>query len=248
MPLCRYTRAPRPPALLAPPAVLLSPAVIASSSFLAPPAVISSPSVPAAPAVPAVLAPPARARSAQREEEQDRAVLLAPGTWPGPAQPKNALTVAGGLCRDQFVSVRSGGRHPELRVGSSPGERFRCHPVGTAGLILLPLVLVLALGAALAVLAAPQVPVTPAIPPSLLGCPHDWIGYNGVCYYFSRDYSTWEQGQERCSGLNASLAIAQDEEAMDLLFRLRGNVDFWLGMRRRGERLHWGDGSSYSSR
>ncbi|XP_077039586.1 uncharacterized protein LOC143694792 [Agelaius phoeniceus] len=96
--------------------------------------------------------------------------------------------------------------------------------------------------------AAPQVPVTHATPLSLLGCPHGWVGYNGVCYYFSRDYSTWEQGQERCSELGASLAIAKDEEAMDLLFRLRGNVDYWLGLRRRGERLHWGDGSSYSSR
>ncbi|NWY97632.1 CL2D3 protein, partial [Loxia curvirostra] len=79
-------------------------------------------------------------------------------------------------------------------------------------------------------------------------CPHGWAGYNGVCYYFSRDYSTWEQAQERCSKLNASLAIAKDEEAMDLLFRLRGNGDFWLGLRRRGERLQWADGSSYSSR
>ncbi|KAM7016320.1 uncharacterized protein RBU47_005101 [Passerculus sandwichensis] len=95
---------------------------------------------------------------------------------------------------------------------------------------------------------APQVPVTPATPLLVLGCPRGWVGYNGVCYYFSRDYSTWEQGQERCSELNASLAIAQDEEAMDLLFRLRGNGGFWLGLRRRGERLHWGDGSSYSSR
>ncbi|NXP60091.1 CLC2D protein, partial [Chloropsis cyanopogon] len=33
----------------------------------------------------------------------------------------------------------------------------------------------------------------------------------------------------------------------DLLFRLRGNVDYWLGLRRRGERLLWGDGSSFSS-
>ncbi|XP_074400592.1 uncharacterized protein LOC141729658 [Zonotrichia albicollis] len=127
------------------------------------------------------------------------------------------------------------------------GERFRCHPVGTAVLILLLLVLVLALGAALAVLAAPQVPVTPATPLLVLGCPHGWVGYNGVCFYFSRDYSTWEQGQERCSELGASLAIAKDEEAMDLLFRLHGNVDFWLGLRRRGERLQWRDGSSYSS-
>ncbi|XP_030807347.1 uncharacterized protein LOC115905286 [Camarhynchus parvulus] len=81
--------------------------------------------------------------------------------------------------------------------------------------------------------AAPQVPGTPATPLLVLGCPFDWIGYKGVCYYFSRDYSTWDQGQERCSKLGASLAIAKDEEAMDLLFRLRGNDDFWLGLRRR---------------
>ncbi|KAL9847303.1 uncharacterized protein GJ701_007577 isoform 2-T2 [Geothlypis trichas] len=96
--------------------------------------------------------------------------------------------------------------------------------------------------------AAPHVPVTPATSPSLLGCPCGWVGYKGVCYGFSPDSSTGEQGQERCSKLNASLAIAKDEEAMDLLFRLRGNGDFWLGLRRRGECLHWGDGSSYSSR
>uniref|UniRef100_A0A8C9NTN7 C-type lectin domain-containing protein n=1 Tax=Serinus canaria TaxID=9135 RepID=A0A8C9NTN7_SERCA len=96
--------------------------------------------------------------------------------------------------------------------------------------------------------AATQVPVTPETPQCVLGCPHGWLGHNGVCYYFSRDYSTWEQAQERCSQLNASLAIAKDEEAMDLLFRLRGNGDFWLGLRRRGERLQWEDGSSYSSR
>ncbi|XP_074400594.1 uncharacterized protein LOC141729659 isoform X2 [Zonotrichia albicollis] len=128
------------------------------------------------------------------------------------------------------------------------GEWFRSQPVGTAVLILLLLVPVLALGAALAVLAAPQVPVTPATPLSLLCCPPGWVGYKGVCYYFSLDYSTWDQGQERCSELNASLAIAKDEEAMDLLSRLSGNVDYWLGLRRRGERLQWGDGSSYSSR
>nr|XP_054492947.1 uncharacterized protein LOC129122896 [Agelaius phoeniceus] len=94
------------------------------------------------------------------------------------------------------------------------GEWIRGHPEGTAVLILLLLVLVLALGVALAVLAAPQVPVTAATPLLVLGCPRGWVGYNGVCYYFSQDYGTWEQGQERCSELGASLAIAKDEEAM----------------------------------
>ncbi|XP_077039600.1 C-type lectin domain family 2 member B-like isoform X1 [Agelaius phoeniceus] len=128
------------------------------------------------------------------------------------------------------------------------GEWIRGHPMGTAVLILLLLVLVLALGVALAVLAAPQVPVTAATSQCVLCCPRGWVGYNGVCYYFSRDYGTWEQGQERCSELGASLAIAKDEEAMDLLSRICGKVDYWLGQPRRGERLHWGDGSSYSSR
>ncbi|XP_057885270.1 C-type lectin domain family 2 member B-like [Melospiza georgiana] len=127
-----------------------------------------------------------------------------------------------------------------------PGEWFRIRPVDI--LLLILQFLLLSLMVALAVQSAPQVTVTPATPLLVLGCPRDWVGYKGVCYSFARDYSTWEQGQERCSELNASLAIAQDEEAMDLLFRLRGNGDFWLGLRRRGERLHWGDGSSYSSR
>ncbi|KAM3666717.1 C-type lectin domain family 2 member D-related protein-like [Ammospiza maritima maritima] len=162
----------------------------------------------------------------------------------GCEQEESELCSISGAVKDPLKNRSATGN----RLRRFLGERFRCHPVGTAVLILLLLVLVLALGAALAVLAAPQVPVTPATPQCVLGCPHGWVGYSGVCYYFSREYSTWEQGQERCSELNASLAIAQDEEAMDLLSRLCGNFGYWLGLRRRGERLHWGDGSSYSSR
>ncbi|NXY63612.1 CLC2H protein, partial [Callaeas wilsoni] len=62
-------------------------------------------------------------------------------------------------------------------------------------------------------------------------CPDGWVGYHRVCYYLSKDHGTWEQGQERCSELGASLAILKEEE-IDFLFRLRGNVDYWLGLRR----------------
>ncbi|XP_032921658.1 early activation antigen CD69-like [Catharus ustulatus] len=126
-----------------------------------------------------------------------------------------------------------------------PGKGFSCHPVHILVLILL-LSLLLALAVALAVQSAPQVPVPPATPLLSLGCPHGWVGYNGFCYYFSRDYRTWDQGQERCSELGASLAVLKDEE-MDLFFLLRGNVDYWVGLRRWGEHLQWGDGSSFSS-
>ncbi|KAM7047946.1 C-type lectin domain family 2 member D5-like [Acridotheres tristis] len=127
-----------------------------------------------------------------------------------------------------------------------PGEWFSCHPVLTSALIVL-LVLVLALAVALAVQSAPQLPVPPATPQVVvLGCPRGWVGYNGVCYYLSRDSRSWEQSQERCSELGASLAVLKDEE-MDFVFLLRGNGDYWLGLRRRGEQLQWEDGSSFSS-
>ncbi|XP_066046747.1 early activation antigen CD69-like isoform X2 [Chamaea fasciata] len=126
-----------------------------------------------------------------------------------------------------------------------PCKWFRSHPVVTLVLIVLVL-LVLALAVALAVQSA-QLPVPPATAQCVLGCSSGWVGHNGVCYYLSRDHGTWEQGEERCSELGASLAIVKDEEAMDLLFRLRGNGDYWLGLRRRGQRLQWGDGSNFSS-
>ncbi|XP_053805732.1 C-type lectin domain family 2 member D-like isoform X1 [Vidua chalybeata] len=159
---------------------------------------------------------------------------------------ENGFCTSGGSVRvplDPQGTSATGNEHKRKIFRRFQGKWFSSHPVLVALLILLLLVLVLALGVALAVQSAPQVPVTPATPQC---CPHGWVGYNGVCYYLSSDYSTWEQGQERCSELGASLAILKDE-AMDLLFRLRGNVDYWLGLRRRGERLHWGDGSSYSS-
>ncbi|KFW75435.1 C-type lectin domain family 2 member D, partial [Manacus vitellinus] len=35
--------------------------------------------------------------------------------------------------------------------------------------------------------------------------------------------------------------------SQDHIFHLNGNLDYWLGLRRRGERLQWVDGSSYNS-
>ncbi|XP_039245270.1 early activation antigen CD69-like, partial [Pipra filicauda] len=90
-----------------------------------------------------------------------------------------------------------------------------------------------------------EIPVTPR-PPEFLACPEAWVGYNRVCYYLSRDEGTWEQARDRCSELGASLAVLSDRE-MGFLFRLNDNLDYWLGLRRRGERFQWVDGSSYNS-
>ncbi|XP_027488233.1 C-type lectin domain family 2 member B-like [Corapipo altera] len=85
-------------------------------------------------------------------------------------------------------------------------------------------------------------------------CPDDWEQHNSICYYLLRDLRTWEQAQNRCSELGASLAVFSDEEmdhllsaSQDHVFRLSGNLDYWLGLRRWGERFQWVDGSSYNS-
>ncbi|KAM6038418.1 C-type lectin domain family 2 member B-like isoform 9-T9 [Theristicus caerulescens] len=77
-------------------------------------------------------------------------------------------------------------------------------------------------------------------------CPWDWVGYRNVCYYLSSEEGSWEWSQERCSSLGASLAVLKMGWEMDFLWRLKGNVDYWLGLRRWGERLEWVDGSSFN--
>ncbi|NWR00112.1 CD69 protein, partial [Paradoxornis webbianus] len=76
-------------------------------------------------------------------------------------------------------------------------------------------------------------------------CPAGWVGYNGICYFLSKDEHTWDQGQAQCSELGASLAVLRDEEMS--LFRLSQKVSLWLGLRRRGQQLQWEDGSSFNS-
>ncbi|XP_027563426.1 early activation antigen CD69-like isoform X3 [Neopelma chrysocephalum] len=115
----------------------------------------------------------------------------------------------------------------------APGNRFISHPRLTHEMVLF-LLLTLPLAVAVVVLGARcsgQVPVVPAAS-QLLSCPWDWVGYRGICSCLSTDMGTWEQGQDWCSKLGASLAVLKDEE-MGLLFLLRGDINYWLGLRRR---------------
>ncbi|KAM6364626.1 uncharacterized protein J5M81_015446 [Pluvialis apricaria] len=126
-----------------------------------------------------------------------------------------------------------------------PGALCPPHPVLVLVLAVL-VALVLALAAAVAVLSGghrgdPAVPVAP-----VLGCPEDWVGYRNVCYYFSSKEGSWEWSRAQCSLRGASLAVLRREWEMDLLWRLKGNIDYWIGLQRRGERLEWVDGSSFN--
>ncbi|XP_071430125.1 C-type lectin domain family 9 member A-like [Pithys albifrons albifrons] len=106
-------------------------------------------------------------------------------------------------------------RHPPV----PPNKCFRSHPVLT---LLLPLLLALPSGVALAVLPG-------------------WI-LRGLLLPL-RAEGSWEQYQGLCSKLGAPLAMIKDEE-MGFLFLLRGTIDYWLRLQRWGERLQWGHGAA----
>ncbi|KAM6233286.1 C-type lectin domain family 2 member B-like, partial [Porphyrio hochstetteri] len=83
-------------------------------------------------------------------------------------------------------------------------------------------------------------------PAPVLGCPYEWVGYQSICYYVSKEMGTWDWSQERCSSLGASLAVLRAEWEVDFLTILKDNANCWLGLRRQDGRLEWVDGSSYN--
>ncbi|XP_063174896.1 C-type lectin domain family 2 member B-like isoform X1 [Chroicocephalus ridibundus] len=167
----------------------------------------------------------------------------------------------GFCCKDEdvekFLSPSEGGasQHPaapgdtrERTDGRVLGRCPTLHPVW-AGVVVVLVALVLALIVAVAALSAGRHGGDPAVPAALvLACPEDWVGYRNVCYYLSRAEGSWNWSQEQCSSHGASLAMPRREWEMEFLLRLKGNMDYWLGLRRRGERLQWVDGSSFNQR
>ncbi|XP_077180680.1 C-type lectin domain family 2 member B-like isoform X1 [Paroedura picta] len=62
-------------------------------------------------------------------------------------------------------------------------------------------------------------------------CPRFWIGYEGKCYFFSRENQDWTSSDHHCSSHNATLARTEKEE-MDFVMRLKGKDIYWIGLRR----------------
>ncbi|XP_059689116.1 C-type lectin domain family 2 member B-like [Gavia stellata] len=122
---------------------------------------------------------------------------------------------------------------------------YAVHPACALVLAAL-LALILTLVAAVAVLSG-RCGGNPTVPAALvLACPEDWVAYGKVCYHLSREEGSWEWSQEQCSSLGASLAVLRMRWEMGFLLRLKGNADYWLGLRRQGERLEWVNGSSFN--
>uniref|UniRef100_A0A8D0FUM1 C-type lectin domain-containing protein n=1 Tax=Strix occidentalis caurina TaxID=311401 RepID=A0A8D0FUM1_STROC len=75
-----------------------------------------------------------------------------------------------------------------------------------------------------------------------------WVGHRGVCYYLSSEEGSWEWSQERCSSLEASLAVLKDPEELDFLLRYGRSIHYWVGLRREGSApWKWFDGSFLNS-
>ncbi|XP_074020815.1 C-type lectin domain family 2 member B-like, partial [Numenius arquata] len=142
---------------------------------------------------------------------------------------------------EEPLSPQEGGVSLRPEVPGATGRRTRVLVVSVL------VALVLALAVAVAVLSAGRHGGDPAVPVApVLACPDVWVGYRNVCYYLSRDEGSWEWSQEQCSSRGASLAVLRREWEMRFLSHLKGNIDYWIGLRRRGERLEWVDGSSFN--
>ncbi|KAM4031122.1 C-type lectin domain family 2 member A-like isoform 2-T2 [Anomaloglossus baeobatrachus] len=70
-------------------------------------------------------------------------------------------------------------------------------------------------------------------------CDVDWIWYRGKCYYFSTEPDTWNNSEKFCNSHNSSLAIIENEEELDFLFRYRGTDNHWIGIRRTDDNTAW---------
>ncbi|XP_074020881.1 C-type lectin domain family 2 member B-like [Numenius arquata] len=152
------------------------------------------------------------------------------------------------------LSPWGGGASPHPDVAGAAGRmRHRtvldkCHSFHPLWVLVVSVLvgLVLALAAAVAVLSVRGHGGDLAVLVPVLACPDGWVGYRNVCYCLSGDEGSWEWSQEQCSSHGASLAVLRREWEMEFLSRLKGNIDYWIGLRRWGERLEWVDGSSFN--
>ncbi|XP_063148872.1 C-type lectin domain family 2 member B-like [Candoia aspera] len=73
-------------------------------------------------------------------------------------------------------------------------------------------------------------------------CPLDWIGHRGRCYKPSEEEKNWQESQNACISLDASLAKITDEE-MEFVKTITDNDIFWIGLRRKpNQPWKWPDG------
>ncbi|XP_062978348.1 C-type lectin domain family 2 member D-like isoform X2 [Elgaria multicarinata webbii] len=74
-------------------------------------------------------------------------------------------------------------------------------------------------------------------------CPENWIGYEGNCYYFSKEKGNWNSSQNFCLSHNASLLTFSANQEKNFVMRLKGKDIYWIGLRRNpGQPWKWTNG------
>ncbi|KAM6092312.1 C-type lectin domain family 2 member L-like isoform 2-T2 [Theristicus caerulescens] len=83
--------------------------------------------------------------------------------------------------------------------------------------------------------------------PQLEPCPDDRLYCKKKCYYHSGATADWNSSQESCSDYRASLAAIDSRQELNfLMYRIR-IPDFWIGLRRKGNKFFWVNGESFDA-
>ncbi|NP_001380653.2 C-type lectin domain family 2 member D-like isoform X1 [Gallus gallus] len=142
-------------------------------------------------------------------------------------------------------------------LGQSGGHQWGswCHGMGRRRSCVQLIAVHAALGALilmLVVLVISTVCRRAPIPPfSAFGhaCPNAWVGFQGKCYYFSKEENDWNSSREHCSAHGASLATIGSAEEMDFMMRFQGPANCWIGLHREEEDAQWtwSDGTAFTN-
>ncbi|CAM2101454.1 unnamed protein product [Caretta caretta] len=84
-------------------------------------------------------------------------------------------------------------------------------------------------------------------PPFVPCCLEEWVGYQGKCYYFSKEEKNWDSSQHFCSSFSASLAAIDTQEEKDFMMNYAGLVEHWIGLRRESSQpWKWVNGTLFN--
>ncbi|XP_006037855.2 C-type lectin domain family 2 member D-like [Alligator sinensis] len=85
--------------------------------------------------------------------------------------------------------------------------------------------------------------------PAAATCPDDWLGYQGKCYFFSKNETTWNNSQSLCASQGATLAGIDTEHEKSFLIHHKGILYHWIGLwREPGQAWTWANGSMFDNK